>query len=397
MTGMTEDVAAVRWPGVARIRAWSRCHPLAADAVLAAILMVLTSVLWKSGELSPRALVFGIQLQMPLVWRRRYPLAAFGCMAVVACVQWLVSQVLGADVGLLVGLYTVAAYRELSQALLAYAVLEFGVVIAVFRWAPVSGRLSAFVALSGLATAAFVLGRNVRTRRAYLASLEDRARRAENERDQRAQLAAAAERASIAREMHDIVAHNLSVMIALADGAAFAARGRPAEAEAAARQVSSTGRQALTEMRRLLGVLRGDEQAAMRAPQPGLDQFDYLLTQVRAAGLPVSLTVQGRPFPLPPTTQLTVYRIVQEALTNVLKHADSPSGAKVLLRYDEPIVEVDVEDDGRTSSPASRRNGHGLAGMAERTAMFDGAVEAGRRPGGGWRVHTRLGDGQAVS
>ncbi|GAB2963079.1 two-component sensor histidine kinase [Amycolatopsis acidiphila] len=389
-----------RRPGLARLRAWPHRHPLAADALLtlvAALAVVGRGDRFEhfSGE-RPWSVVFAALLVIPLIWRRRTPVLVFGWMAAVAAVQWFLAQVVVADAALLIALYSVAVLCERKTAALALGVLEFGIAIAVLRWAPPEGMVNAFVLLSGMATAAFVLGRNVRTRRAYLASLEDRARTAEHERDQQAQLAAAAERARIAREMHDIVAHNLSVMIALADGAAFGARGNPEQAEAAARQVSATGRQALGEMHRLLGVLRGGGQEPLRAPQPGMEQIDELVTQVRAAGLPTSLTVTGAPFPLSPTAQLAVYRLVQEALTNVLKHADAPDEAWVLLRYRDPAVEVEVGDNGHGRPVVSIVNGHGLAGMAERAAMFDGYVEAGPRPGGGWRVRAELAPGRVA-
>jgi signal transduction histidine kinase len=397
---MTESPAATRWPGFAWARGWLRRHPLAVDTALTA-LAVLAS-LARGHRLDPLAgdrpwpLVLAVLLVVPLVWRRRAPLVVFGWMASVAAVQWFVAHAVIADVALLIALYSVAVHCARKFAVLTLGVLEFGIAIAVLKWAPARGMVDAFVFLSGMATAAFVLGRNVRTRRAYLASLEDRAHRAEHERDQQAQLAAAAERARIAREMHDIVAHNLSVMIALADGAAFAAVGNPVDAETAARQVSATGRQALAEMHRLLDVLRRDGQEPLRAPQPGIEQIDELVAQVRTAGLPTSLTVTGEPFTLSPTAQLAVYRVVQEALTNVLKHADSPDAARVRLCYRDPVVEVEVDDNGRGAPVRSSVDGHGLSGMAERAAMFDGRVEAGPRPGGGWRVRAELGAGRVA-
>lgn len=340
--------------------------------------------------------LFALLICLPLVLRRRYPLPVFAFMCGVAAVQWVVGFILIADAALLVGLYTVAAQCGRRQALLAAGVLELGVAAAVVRWAPSQGVLTAFVFLSGMATAAFVLGVNIRTRRAYLASLEDRALRAEHERDQQLQLAAAGERARIAREMHDIVAHNLSVMIALADGAAFAAGKDSPRAESAARQVSATGRAALGEMHRLLGVLRDAGPEASRAPQPGIDQLDELVAQVRSAGLSTSLTVVGEPFAPPPTAQLAVYRVAQEALTNVLKHADAPTEARVRLSYQEPIIALEITDDGQpVPAPAALPPaGHGLAGMRERAAMFDGELQAGARPNGGWRVSLRLDTGR---
>ncbi|MEO6088356.1 MAG: histidine kinase [Umezawaea sp.] len=373
-----------------------RRHPLLSDGAIMVLIGVLTLARHEDGRREHGvALVLSVLLVLPLVLRRRWPLGVFSFLSVVAAAQWSFSQVQTADAALLFALYTVAAHDGRRRAVVAAVVLEAGVVVAVARWVPARDVPSTFVLLSGMVTAAFVLGVNLRTRRALLASLEDRALRAERERDQQAQIAAAEERALIAREMHDIVAHNLSVMIALADGAAFAARTNAVQAEAAARHVSATGRQALDEMHRLLGVLRGTGATPELAPQPGIAQIDELVSQVRAAGLPTSWTVQGQPFPLTPTAGLATYRVVQEALTNVLKHAHHPKQAKVTLRYADPVVDVEVVDDGLTRpAPVSESAGHGLSGMRERVSVFSGQVTASARPGGGWRVHARLDSGR---
>ena len=395
---ITAGTAGPGWPGLARARELLNRFSLVADALL---VLVLVAVLGtpRSGTINgtlltadQRAVAIALStlLCLALIWRRRFPLIVFGFMCVVAIVQWLAGYVLVADAALLVGLYTVAARRSRWQSLIAAAALELGIAGVVIRWTPAPGALPLFIFLTGMAVAAYVLGVNIQTRRAYLVSLEDRARRAEHERDQQSQLAAASERTRIAREMHDIVAHNLSVMIALADGAAYAARTGSPNAERAARQVSDTGRQALTEMQRLLGVLRADEPAAQRAPQPGIEALDELVNQVRAAGLITSLTITGAPFALPATVALAVYRVTQEALTNVLKHAKSPSEAKVVLAYAEPVVTLTVTDDGASGAHRAEHGGHGLTGMAERVAMFDARIDAGPKNGDGWRVHTSI-------
>jgi signal transduction histidine kinase len=224
--------------------------------------------------------------------------------------------------------------------------------------------------------------------------LQDRAVRLERERDQRAQLAVAGERARIAREMHDIVTHNLSVMVALADGAAFAVERSPERAAAAMRQASSTGRQAITDMRRFLGVLRDDEPDALRHPMPGIAQLGALVEQVRAAGLPTRLEVTGETATVPVAAQLTVYRLVQEALTNSLKHAPAGTRADVRLVCGREELVVVVVDDG-AGMPAAKAEqegavGHGLAGMRERAAAYGGRLSAGPRPGGGWQVVAML-------
>lgn len=376
--------------GVLALRGVVTKYPILLDLVFVTMLVTLLGVRHGTGDGSRAfTIVFAILLCGPLALRRRYPLPVFGFMCGVAAVQWWSGVRILADAALLVALYTVAATCGRKAALAAGGVVEIGVLLAVLRWTMPSQWLSAFVFLSGMAMAAFVLGVNIGTRRKYLASLEDRARRAEHERDQQSQIAAAAERARIAREMHDIVAHNLSVMIALADGAAFAARTGSPEAETAARQVSATGRQALAEMHRLLGVLR-DAGPTERSPQPGIDRLDELVGQVRSAGLTTSLTIAGQPFDMPGTAQLAIYRLVQEALTNVLKHANAAQEARVVLRYQAPEVHVEISDDGRTPDPDGIDPGHGLAGMRERAAMFGGAVRAGPRPGGGWLVTATL-------
>ena len=250
-------------------------------------------------------------------------------ISAVALVSWALDVRAFGSSALLVALYTVAVQAPWRTTLAAAAVLEFGVLIASLRWGPHHHPEDVFVALTGMAVAAGVLGINVRHRQSQLTSLQERAARLEAERD----LAAASERSRIAREMHDIVAHNLSVMIALADGAAYSLHDEPESAELALRKAGDTGREALTEMRRLLGVLRDDETAGERAPQPGIGQLDALVEQVRAAGIPTTLTISGAPPEhVSLGLQLAAYRIVQEALTNALKYGGTT--ASVVVRWD---------------------------------------------------------------
>jgi DNA-binding NarL/FixJ family response regulator/signal transduction histidine kinase len=281
-------------------------QPLAADLLLVLVILAVG----EAGASGTAARVFTIALVAPLLWRRRTPFAVFCAIAALAFAHWVADISLSADLALLVAIYTVAAQEPRGRLIAACAMLELGVVLAVARWwaeAPVSG----FVLLTGMATAAVVLGLNVRTRRSYTAALEERAAQLERERDQQGRLAVAAERARIAREMHDIVAHNLSVMIALADGATFMAQRDPAQSTGAMENVSRTGRHALGEMRRLVGVLRDDDAAAL-APQPGLSDLDSLLEQVRAAGLRATLDTSGPPIALGAGAELAVYRLVAE-------------------------------------------------------------------------------------
>jgi signal transduction histidine kinase len=285
------------------------------------------------------------------------------------------------------------------------AVCLAGITYIVIRWPLSHGRetpqhMLLFALVLGVPTvSAWVLGQTMAYRRAYYVWLEERARRAEAERDTRAQIAVAAERARIAREMHDVIAHNVSVIVVQADGAAYAFDHDPARARQAVGVISRTGRQALTEMRRLLGVLRDGEQGTDMAPQPGLTQISELLAEARLAGLPVSLTLEGEPRPLDGGRELAAYRIVQEALTNTRKHGGLGADAAVLLRYADDGLLVRVTDTGRApaggdgpgpgnTGPGS--TGHGITGMRERVRLYGGTLRAGPRPGGGYEVAATL-------
>jgi signal transduction histidine kinase len=371
---------------------WARRRPLAVDAMLAAALglwFVAEAVPETEDGLARFAIVAG--LTAPLTLRRRAPLAAFAAISLVAFVQWLlVAGEYTADLALIVAFYAVAAHEPRRWGVVAAAAtLELGVLLAALKYTGDS-TVGSFVAVSAFVVAAGALGVYVRTRRKHIAALHERADQLERERDQQARLATAAERARIAREMHDVVAHNLSVMTALAEGARLTAAQDPGKAQRAMGAVSSTGREALEEMRRLLGVLREDgEGDTPLAPQPGIDALDGLLEQVRGAGLVTRLTRTGTPAPVSPGAQLAVYRLVQEALTNTLKHARGASAAEVRLHYGDDALALEVTDDG-ASAAAPAGGGHGLAGMRERAAAYGGAVEAGPRRQGGWRVRARI-------
>jgi signal transduction histidine kinase len=242
---------------------------------------------------------------------------------------------------------------------------------------------------AGFTAAVLVAGLYVSTRRAYLAELRARATYLERDRDRDSALAAAAERARIAREMHDSVAHHLTVIVALSDGALRSVTRAPGDAVDAIRDVAGTARQALAETRRLLGVLRAGSGPELREPLPGLADLDDLLGRVRAAGLPVRYEVSGTAADLAPALQLAVFRLVQEALTNTMKHAGPDASAAVRLQLAPAEVRVDVEDDGagRGAAPGA---GGGLTGMRERISAFGGDLDFGPRHPSGWRVTARL-------
>jgi len=329
----------------------------------------------------------------PLVVRRIWPIPVFGVMlaACIGAVLW--DRRLVDGLALLIALYTVAALRPRRAALVCAGLLAITVV--VFRVVPGGGAGSSnAIPYTGTVAAALGLGLYSATRRAYLAELHDRADRLERERDQQGALAAAAERARIAREMHDVTAHHLTVMVTLSEAAAAASASSPERAAEVMRAVSATGRRALADTRRLLGVLRqrpGQDPAAALAPVPDLSQLDALIAEVRSAGLQTTLEVHGQAPDVPAGVQLTVYRLVQEALTNTLKHGGTGARATVRLAYLPGELRVDIDDDGAgATAPAPAGVGGGLIGMQERIHAYGGEVKAGPRQPGGWTVSARL-------
>jgi signal transduction histidine kinase len=386
---------------VSAIYAWLSRHPKLVDGVLA---LVLTLISAGSG-FGPNRRWIGIPvtllLVIPVVFRRKHPTGAFAA-AIAAGALEIVAGIgpVGADFAIVILLYTVAAYRPRRVSVPALVICLLGSALAVAAWTPRIGLLKQIfvgsVMFGGTALIAWVLGDSMHYRRGYLVALEDRAARLEAERDAQAQVAAAAERARIARELHDVIAHNVSVMVVQADGAGYALQTDPERARQALAAISRTGRQALTEMRRLLGVLRDGDRGAGLAPQPGLDQLRELLDQARTAGMSVSLTVQGPARPLDEGAELAAYRVVQESLTNTRKHGGLAVAAAVTLRYAADGLLVQVTDDGRggaaaeAGAPAGEPAGHGLTGMRERIAMYGGTVQAGPLPGGGFQVSALL-------
>lgn len=375
--------------GAGEARGWPRARSWLVDLLPPAVLAVAAvhELLYNR---EPWAFwLLSAALVLPLTWRRRTPLVVFVVCLGAALGLWAFRVPTLADLAVLVALYTVAVCRPLTVSLASAATLEVGLVLAAMRFAPAGSVDDAVILLSGMGAAALFLGTTVRAHHRYLASVEDRARRLEREQAQQAELAAAAERARIARELHDIVAHGLSVMIAMAEGAAASVRIDPPTAQDAMRQVAVLGRQSLAEMRNLLGVLRTDA-GGERAPQPGLDRLSSLVEDVRRTGLQVELVEHGSRDLVGPTAQTTLFRIVQEALTNVVKHASSATRTTVTLDYAPGLVRFAVADDGRGADGEGRdREGNGLIGIRERLATFGGTLAADR-VAAGWTVRGEL-------
>ncbi|MFB8167491.1 sensor histidine kinase [Kitasatospora purpeofusca] len=391
---MTETGAVRTGPPGVLARLPGRVPPLVADAALAAALFLLT--LGPGRVADGTGFALQTALVLPLVWRRRAPRSAFGVIAAAALAQWLLGVQLPADAALLVALGTVTARAPYRSAWAAGLVAVAGAVLAAARWAPEGRFLASAAAMTAAVAASALLGANTRIRRAARA---ERLARLERDRDERERRAVEEERARIARELHDSVTHGLSVVVALADALGHA---RPADASAVTARIAETGRQALTDMRRALGLLQdagtdagpGDDR---RSP-PGIGQLGALCERMEAAGLVTRLRVDGEAAGVSAAAQLTVHRLVQESLTNVLRHAPQGTRAEVRVSCAPGAVTVEVTDDGRaggTGRRGSAGSGLGLTGMRERAAAFGGVLEAGPRPGNGWRVFVRLDPGGA--
>ncbi|MFI9777615.1 sensor histidine kinase [Streptomyces sp. NPDC051956] len=385
-----------------RVRAFDRRRPLVWDLHLTGFFVTAAVIDYAGGGWrniahntavpGPLILCLSLALTVPLLWRRTRPMTALAAMVAAGVVNSWTGALLQAALVQLIVVFNVALRRPLKQLAAACALTIAPVVVGVARY-PKGSWDQQIVPQAWAITLVALLGIAVRSRQEYTSSLVERARRLEVERDQQAQLAAAAERTRIAREMHDIIGHNLSVITGLADGGSYAAAKSPERAGQALEAIATTSRQALAELRRLLDVLREEAvSTAELAPQPALTDLDQLVDGVRAAGLPVRLALRGLPGSLAPGKELTVYRVVQEALTNTLKHAGPGASAAVDVTYGDDGVRVSVTDTGRGGRSPEPGAGRGLTGMRERTSLYDGTLEAGPLPTplGGWRVHLHL-------
>ncbi|MEU2588609.1 sensor histidine kinase [Streptomyces avermitilis] len=393
-----------------RLYDFLRRHPTWVDSFWAVVLFGITGVSLTSVNGAPdqhgslaEAVPISFVLSLVVALRRRMPEKMLVLAAAMGLLQLILDvQVLAANFAMLVIIYTVAADGARWASRFALVGGLFAAPASQLRWPQLHSSTAGNVLIAIFQTVPFVLawvlGDSIRTRRAYLAQLEERAARLEREREAQSKVAVAAERARIARELHDVVAHNVSVMVVQADGAAYVLDTAPDQAKKALETISSTGRQALAEMRRLLGVLRTGEheEGGEYVPQPDVEQLDDLVEQCRTSGLPVDFKVEGTPRPLPSGVELTAYRIVQEALTNTRKHGGPNAGASVRLVYFDDGLGLLVEDDGKGAphelyeEGGADGRGHGLIGMRERVGMVGGTLDAGPRPGGGFRISALL-------
>ncbi|QIK85000.1 sensor histidine kinase [Sanguibacter sp. HDW7] len=393
--------------------------------------MLVLLFIWVVGGAGTEYGLWAFLFIAPLAVRRRFPVTSVVTVFSVGLLFTLSDRASSGNPGMLAvlaALYSVTVHGPRW----AYRTAMFSAAVGAALWAVVTwvssgwygagdlvGAFFTFMLmlLAELAVWGFALTR--RARKDTLAALIDRAERLEVERDQQARIATAAERTRIAREMHDIVAHSLSVIIAQADGGRYVVRQDPAAGERVLGTIANTGRDALADMRRLLGVLREPDVArptaplpgggvgtpaagtpaagsaagsppGERNPQPATGDLEQLVAQVRATGLDVSFVRMGTPRALPPGVGLAVYRVCQESLTNVLKHAGPGPSVTVLASWGTTTFTLDVSDDGRGASAGSDGAGQGLLGMRERATMFGGTLTAGPRPGGGFRVHLEL-------
>jgi len=376
-----------------RFVAWFRTlNPWALDAALGTLFTVAGLISMFGGSdpkvdyRDPDALgvVLSLAVSLPFFFRRRAPFAT----AVVSTGAVTLMLLLGYQSNtqtqmILVSAYTLASHAEGARRVLGFVAIEVGVGTVAAVGTP--GASTSEIILAGaFYAAAYFFGSAMRNRRLYLDEVEERAAVVEREHEEASKRAIADERLRIAQELHDVVAHSMGVIAVQAGVGSHVIDTDPAEAKKSLDAISTTSRTTLGEIRRLLGVLRADDDGGYE-PAPGLADLDRLITDIRGAGLTVDVHIDGERHDLPPGVDLTAYRIVQEAITNVLKHA-GPAEVIVTVGYEPDMVRLEVVDDGRGVNGRSSGGGHGLVGMRERVAVYGGTLETGPRAGGGFRV-----------
>ncbi|MGW5715832.1 sensor histidine kinase [Amycolatopsis sp. NPDC003865] len=381
-----------------------RAHPMAGDTVLAVLLGLVDLLLFVADqfaelpELPPWYVAVPINIAMvaPLVFRRRSPLWSAYAVLVISIVHATLMLGIGSAAGLAMSIYSVVVYAGRRQGLIFVGAVIVSSAVQLALEPPDDELVIAILFLAFGIALCWTLGEFVGARRAYDVEVEARLHLLETERDQATRIAVAEERGRIARELHDVVAHAVSVMVVQADGASYAIESNPELAQRALQTISETGRGALGELRRLLDVLRSDDaDGEPRVPQPDAHAIADLAERMRTAGVPVELETDDLG-DLPAGVSLGIYRIVQESLTNTLKHAGRGATAAVRVHRTGDVVEVLVSDDGAGRVPqlagSAQRlpGGNGLIGMRERAHVYGGTLDVGPAPGGGWQVRAAL-------
>jgi signal transduction histidine kinase len=379
-----------RW--IVRLR---RLDPRWLDRGLAAAFLLAGGIdfalLWDDGGW-PFVALAPLVAYGSFVWRRTHPVPA-GSLMIIA---WLTLNLVSSGdleplnvplIGVLFMAYAMGAYTRGAAAVGVPFVLGAGMTAVVASFD--QQVFTDFVFPTAFVLVAWIAGRGLHTRARLTEELHEAAAQAQEAHEAQVARAVADERRRIAREMHDVVAHSVSVMVVQAGGARRILERDPRRAVEAAAHIEDVGRAALTEMRRLLGVLHHGEEEHGRAPQPTLRELDGLIERSRAAGLPVTLAVEGAPQPLPPGKDLAAYRVVQEALTNAIKHAGA-APTSVTVRWDPAWLELEIVDRGGRAMNGTNGSGHGLVGMEERMRLYDGSLRAGPRTGGGFEVVARM-------
>ncbi|WP_425331840.1 sensor histidine kinase [Amycolatopsis azurea] len=393
-----------------------RAHPMAGDSLIAVVLLLTDLLFYVAAVETPEVpmppwyvvVPLDIAMVAPLVFRRKAPLWSAYLLLLIGIPHGALELGAASAFALVISIYSVLVYVGRKQGLL-YLLATF-VVSGVQMWVDPPEDMWVLVIIGVFSAAlCWALGEFAGARRAYHEEVEARLHLLETERDQATRIAVGEERGRIARELHDVVAHAVSVMVVQADGASYAVDGNPEMAKRALQTISETGRGALAELRRLLDVLRSDGDDEPRVPQPDASALTDLADRIRQAGVPVTLAIGSDALEgLPAGVSLGVYRIVQESLTNTLKHAGQGAQAEVLVRREKDVIDVRVTDDGAGRAkqlvPAAAKTasqtapprklavpgGNGLIGMRERANVFGGTLEVGPAPGGGWQVHARL-------
>jgi len=374
------------------VQRWVTGHSFAVDATVAAVYVLGALGSTVSVSTTATAVVRAEPVEVVvagviLLFRRRFPVVALALIGILFAVSvW--SGVPAQLVALAIALYSVSVFRSSKAGWIALAACEgtlAGVIGTTWAIHPSGVGIVQPVFGAVLALIAVLVGTTVGTRRRFIDALTDRAVHLERERDQQHALATAAERSRIAREMHDIVSHSLTVMVTLADGSVAQLQSDPVRAAGAITQIADTGRRALTDMRRMLGLLNYNEPELPFAPAPNVDDLLPLVEQMREAGLPIAVSLPDN-FPDDTALQLTVYRIVQECLTNILRHAPHTSGVSLTLFQSDSTFTIDVSNEaGSTAHNPTRGSGGGIPGIRSRVALYGGTLRSAATPEGGWR------------